>query len=163
MAARALAVARGDPTSWVLREVIDRIRAFSFHPEYVPRVLPWAQPPYFSNADEQSLLNDVLASAISQFPCFIFSTAIMEVKYGGTKKNRTFRLDRTAEGMAKPKMMAVVRARNERRDHVAKSCCHPHGLRVCTLPRRGNLTSFAYHLNSWRLQRPPPGLAERDI
>ena len=156
MAARALAVARGDPTSWVLREVIDRIRAFSFHPEYVPRVLPWAQPPYFSNADEQSLLNDVLASAISQFPCFIFSTAIMEVKYGGTKKNRTFRLDRTAEGVAKPKMMAVVRARNERRDHVAKSCCHPHGLRVCTLPRRGNLTSFAYHLNSWRLQRPPP-------
>ena len=27
----------------MLQEVIERIRAFSFHPEYVPRVLSWAQ------------------------------------------------------------------------------------------------------------------------
>ena len=74
------AVAPSDTAAWVLRELIDRIRAFSFHPELVPRVLPWASAPYFSNADEQSLLNDVLASAITQQPCFIFSTAIMEVK-----------------------------------------------------------------------------------
>ena len=55
-----------DAAAWVLRELITRIRAFSFHPELVPRLLPWARPPYFSNADEQSLLNDCLASAIAE-------------------------------------------------------------------------------------------------
>ena len=38
-----------------------RIATFSFHPEAVPRLVPWARPPYFSNADEQTLLNDVHA------------------------------------------------------------------------------------------------------
>ena len=77
------------PAAWVLRELIERIRAFSFHPEVVPHLVPWARPPYFSNADEQSLLNDVLASAITQRRCFLFSTATMEYKYGGVRSNRT--------------------------------------------------------------------------
>ena len=55
-----------DAAAWVLRELITRIRAFSFHPELVPKLLPWARPPFFSNADEQSLLNDCLASSISE-------------------------------------------------------------------------------------------------
>ena len=149
---------KSDPAAWVLNELIERIRAFSFHPDIVPRVLPWAKPPYFSNADEQSLMNDVLASAISGQPCFIFSTAIMEVKYGGTKRTKGFVWEKTPEAMTKPKLMALVRSRNERHDYKANACCHPAGLRVCTLPRgsaKRNVSSFSYHLNSWRIGTPP--------
>ena len=47
-----------------------RIATFSFHPEAVPRLVPWARPPYFSNADEQTLLNDVRSLVITPSrPC----------------------------------------------------------------------------------------------
>lgn len=49
----------GRGSAWVLHELQARIATFSFHPEAVPRLVPWARPPYFSNADEQTLLNDV--------------------------------------------------------------------------------------------------------
>ena len=54
--------------------------------------------------------------------------------------------------------MALVRSRNERKDLVAQACCSPDGLRVCTLPRgspKRNVSSFTFHLNSWRLEAPP--------
>ena len=157
-------VASGDATAWVLRELIERIRTFSFHPEVVPRILPWASPPYFSNADEQSLLNDVLASSITQQPCFLFSTAIMEMKYGGTRRNRTFRWDQTPEGTLRPKLMAIVRQRNERTASSVHACGHPQGLQLCIAPRastRRNVTSFNYQLSSWRLRAPPATAAPR--
>ena len=85
-----------------------RIRAFSFHPEVVGRIISWAKAPYFSNADEQSILNDVLTSAISGEPCYIFSTAIMELKYGGARGK--VRWEQTPEATLKPKLMTLVRA-----------------------------------------------------
>ncbi|KAL3920712.1 MAG: hypothetical protein SGPRY_005155 [Prymnesium sp.] len=91
-------VARDDPAAWVLRELIRRIHLFSFHPEVVPTLVAWAKPPYFSNADEQTLLNDVLVSSITNASCYIFSTqAIMEAKMGGAKKNLSFRWEKTPE------------------------------------------------------------------
>jgi len=58
--------------------------------------------------------------------------------------------------------MSLVRSRNERHDYAAPACCHPEGLRVCTLPRgspRRNVTTFSYHLHSWRLAKPPAAAA----
>ena len=72
----AQGVRRGGGAGWVLHETQARVRLFSLYPHLVPHFVAWARPPYFSNADEQSLMNDVLASAISGQPCFIFSTAI---------------------------------------------------------------------------------------
>ena len=74
----------------------------------------WAQPPYFSNADEQSLLNDVLTSAITNRSCYIFSTAILEAKMGGTRQNRSFRYELTPEAALRPQLMKVVRASSGR-------------------------------------------------
>ena len=150
-------IAPNDAAAWVLRELIDRIRAFSFHPELVPRILPWARPPYFSNADEQSLLNDCLTTAITQRTCFLFSTAIMEAKYGGNKGNRSFRFDLTPEAQLRKSLMTTVRARAVRLPYASLQCCHPDGLRVCTLPRssKRNVTTFTSHVNSWPLGLPP--------
>ena len=53
--------------------------------------------------------------------------------------------------------MALVRSRNERKDLAAQACCNPDGLRICTLPRgspKKNVSSFTFHLNSWRLEAP---------
>ena len=125
-------IGAADPAAWVLRETVARIHTFSFHPDAVPSVVSWAQPPYFSNADEQSILNDVLASAITRRPCYIFSTAIMEMKYGGIKKhNRSFRWENTPESRTKASLMKMVRERTQRLAFEAPSCGDPRGLRLC--------------------------------
>lgn len=150
-------IARASAAAWVLRETIERIRVFSFHPEAVPRILPWAKPPYFSNADEQSILNDVLASSITSEPCYLFSTAIMEMKYGGTRRNRTFRWEHTPEASLRPKLMTLIRERNRRSTFEATACCHPRGLRLCPYPMRSpkrNVSAFGSHVNSWVIRTP---------
>ena len=103
-----------DPAAWVLRETVERVRTFSFHPEAVQQIVPWARPPFFSNADEQSILNDVLTSAITAQPCYLFSTAILEFKYGGARRNRTMKWEHTPESKARPQLMGAVHARNRR-------------------------------------------------
>ena len=155
-------IGAADPAAWVLRETVARIHTFSFHPDAVPSVVSWAQPPYFSNADEQSILNDVLASAITRRPCYIFSTAIMEMKYGGIKKhNRSFRWENTPESRTKASLMKMVRERTQRLAFEAPSCGDPRGLRLCQWSPRGsraNVSVLASHLNSWNLSMPPPEL-----
>ena len=57
----------GDGAAWVLQELNRRVRRFTYHPESV-RSLPnsgWARSPFFGNADEQSNLNDIVASSLS--------------------------------------------------------------------------------------------------
>jgi hypothetical protein len=83
----------------------------------------------------------------------------MESKYGGTRKaNRTWRWEHTPEAQQRPKLMSAIRARNVRLPFASLQCCHPRGLKVCTLPRsssRKNVTTFASHVNSWPLVIPP--------
>ena len=54
---------KGDAGAWVLAELHRRVALFMYHPEAVKQVVPWAVKPFFSNADEQTLMNDVLISA----------------------------------------------------------------------------------------------------
>ena len=54
------------------------------------RYVPWALPPYYSNPDEQTLLNDVLISSISGTTTYGGSTAKWEVRLGGTSKATDF-------------------------------------------------------------------------
>ena len=147
------------PAAWVLRETVERIKTFSFHPEVVKTKVTWAQPPYFSNADEQSILNDVLASAIAARPCYLFSTAIMELKYGGIRSyNRSFKWEHAPEASQRAAIMATVRSSNQRRPFNMPSCCDPRGLRLCQYSRgaRANVTTLTSHLNSWNLSTPDP-------
>ena len=99
----------GAGSAWVLRELQARIATFSFHPEAVPRVVPWARPPYFSNADEQTLLNDVLTSSVARRPCYVFATATMEAKAGGAKRAGV-KWAETPEGKTKKGLVEAVRA-----------------------------------------------------
>ena len=55
------------------------------HRQVVPTIVRWAKPPYFSNADEQSLMNDVLISSMTNSSCYIFSTALFEARFGGQR------------------------------------------------------------------------------
>ncbi|KAL1515884.1 hypothetical protein AB1Y20_002499 [Prymnesium parvum] len=156
--------AEGDAAAWVLRELYARIRLFSFHPEAVPRFVPWAQPPFFSNADEQTLLNDVLTSAIANATCYIFSTAIMESKMGGTRKNASFRWEHTPEAARRKELMALVRARDAERLILSPSCCAPAGYRICYGARASSKHEvLRWKLHSWELTRPgrPPNAARR--
>ena len=58
-------LSRADGGAWVLRELSRRIHLFLWHPEAVVRYVPWAVPPFYANADEQTLMNDVIVSSIS--------------------------------------------------------------------------------------------------
>ena len=40
-----------------------RIDLFQNHPEVVPRLVPFATPPFYGNSDDQTIFNDVLISA----------------------------------------------------------------------------------------------------
>lgn len=61
-----------DGATWVLSELNSRIARFTYRPESV-RDLPntgWSQPPYFSNADDQANLNDVITSSLLSLPFY---------------------------------------------------------------------------------------------
>ncbi len=49
---------------WILEELSWRIQLFQNHPEIIPRVVKWSKMPYYSNSDDQTLLNDVIMSFI---------------------------------------------------------------------------------------------------
>ncbi|EOD35016.1 hypothetical protein EMIHUDRAFT_455458 [Emiliania huxleyi CCMP1516] len=55
----------GDGAAWVLRELSRRLHLFITNSSAVKQYVPWAQPPYFANIDEQTLMNDVLRSSIA--------------------------------------------------------------------------------------------------
>ncbi len=100
-------VQRDDAAAWVLTELHRRIDEFMHHPEAVPRYVRWALPPYFSNSDEQTLLNDVLISAMTNTSCYIWSTAYFEAKYGGAGRGRSFAgWPSTPEGRLQPRLKA---------------------------------------------------------
>ena len=42
--------------------------------------MPWAQPPFYANADEQTLMNDCVRSSIANVTSFAQATAGWEVK-----------------------------------------------------------------------------------
>lgn len=97
---------KGDGGSWVLSELHRRIALFMYHPEAVKVVVPWAVAPYFSNADEQTLMNDVLISAMTNTSCYIWSTAFFESRYGGAGKQRGWQgWQSTAESKLQPMLM----------------------------------------------------------
>jgi len=49
----------GDGAAWVLRELSRRLHLFITNSSAVKQYVPWAQPPYFANIDEQTIMNDV--------------------------------------------------------------------------------------------------------
>ena len=77
---------RGDGLAWVLTELHSRIDEFMHAPQNVTRYVRWAVAPYFSNSDEQTLMNDVIASAVANVSMYAWSTALFEAKYGGSRK-----------------------------------------------------------------------------
>ena len=74
--------------AWLLKETARRVHTFLYHPEEVRRVVKWAKPPYFANADEQTLMNDVLVSSICNASVYLWSTAMFEARYGGANRGR---------------------------------------------------------------------------
>ena len=73
----------------LLEETAWRIQLFQFHPEIVPKLVPFARPPYYANSDDQTLLNDCIVSAVlaaaapsgnRTFRTFLGSTARFEAK-----------------------------------------------------------------------------------
>ena len=63
-------VRAGDATAWALQELNRRIDRLTYHPESITQ-LPhcgWAKPPYFANADEQAIFNDVISSGLTGSP-----------------------------------------------------------------------------------------------
>ena len=92
-------VRRGDGASWVLQELSRRIHTFILRPSAVRDYVPWAQPPYYANVDEQTLMNDCVRSSIANVSSFAQATAGWEVKKHrtGTVMNKSFAWKRTAE------------------------------------------------------------------
>ena len=108
-------VREGDGAAWVLRELSRRIHLFMFHPEAVQWYVPWAQPPFFANVDEQTLMNDCLRSSIANITSYAQATAGWEVKhrYTGTRMNRSFDFRRTSEYRLLYSLAAAVTARQQ--------------------------------------------------
>ena len=92
-------VTAGDGAAWVLRELARRIHTFILRPSAVKDYVPWAQPPFYANVDEQTLMNDCVRSAIANVSSFAQATAGWEVKRHrtGTLMNRSFNFKRTPE------------------------------------------------------------------
>ena len=43
---------------------------FLTRPEAVKWYVPWAQPPFYANVDEQTLMNDCVRSSIANVTCY---------------------------------------------------------------------------------------------
>ena len=46
----------------MLEEMSWRIGLFQNHPEVLPRLVPFATPPFYANSDDQTIFNDVLSA-----------------------------------------------------------------------------------------------------
>lgn len=69
----------------ILDEVAWRVQLFQNYPELVGRLVRFARPPYYSNSDDQTLLNDAIVSAVlsnrtHHVRTFLGSTARFEAK-----------------------------------------------------------------------------------
>ena len=64
----------------LLEEVAWRVQLFQNHPAVVPRIVPFARPPYYANSDDQTLLNDCLLSAVIGNRTYLGSTARYEAR-----------------------------------------------------------------------------------
>ena len=62
----------GRASQLMLEEVTWRIGLFQNHPEVLPRLVPFATPPFYSNSDDQTIFNDAISGVdtdvVSQ-PC----------------------------------------------------------------------------------------------
>lgn len=59
-------------------QVAWRVQLFQHYPEAVRRVVHFASPPYYANSDDQTILDDVLVSAVLRNRTFLGSTARFE-------------------------------------------------------------------------------------
>jgi len=67
----------------LLDDVAWRVQLLQNHPEVIPRLVPFTKalrPPFYANSDDQSLLNDVIVSAVLRNATFLGSTARYEAK-----------------------------------------------------------------------------------
>eukprot|EP00316_Scyphosphaera_apsteinii_P017238 CAMPEP_0119341254 /NCGR_PEP_ID=MMETSP1333-20130426/101963_1 /TAXON_ID=418940 /ORGANISM="Scyphosphaera apsteinii, Strain RCC1455" /LENGTH=184 /DNA_ID=CAMNT_0007353177 /DNA_START=24 /DNA_END=574 /DNA_ORIENTATION=+ len=64
----------------LLLDLAWRIQLFLHFPSVVPLVVPFAKPPFYSNSDDQSLLNDAITSAVLHNRTFLGSTARFEAR-----------------------------------------------------------------------------------
>ena len=59
----------------MLEEMSWRIGLFQNHPEVLPRLVPFATPPFYANSDDQTLLNDAIVGAVircnNDFPILV--------------------------------------------------------------------------------------------
>ena len=62
----------------LLRDIAWRVQLFQNHPEVVERLVPFARPPYYANSDDQTILNDVIQSAVLGSKTFLGATARYE-------------------------------------------------------------------------------------
>ena len=56
----------------MLEEMSWRIGRFQNHPEVLPRLVPFATPPFYANSDDQTIFNDVLSAVdvtVVRQPC----------------------------------------------------------------------------------------------
>ena len=70
----------GRASQLMLDEMTWRIGIFQNHPWAVPRLVPFATPPFYSNSDDQTIFNDVIISATLGSRSFLGSTARMEAR-----------------------------------------------------------------------------------
>ena len=75
----------GSGAAWLLQELARRVHLFMWNPEAVAAIVPWAKRPFFANADEQTIMNDVLISSIADEVTYAGSTAHWEIKRGSSK------------------------------------------------------------------------------
>mmetsp|Transcript_7043 Transcript_7043/g.14788 ORF Transcript_7043/g.14788 Transcript_7043/m.14788 type:complete len:220 (-) Transcript_7043:196-855(-) len=64
----------------LIEDVAWRVQLFQFWPEVVPKLVPFATPPFYANSDDQTILNDAIVSAVLGVRTFLGSTARFEAK-----------------------------------------------------------------------------------
>ena len=72
----------------LLEDVAWRVQLFQFWPEYVHKLVPFAQPPYYANSDDQTILNDAIVSAVLGQRTFLGSTGEL---HGGARCSLSIR------------------------------------------------------------------------
>ncbi len=103
-----------DGAAWVLTETARRVHLFLYHPEAVAEHVSWAVPPYFSNADEQTLLNDALVSSICNTSVYLWSTAYFEARFGGARRAKSRDANFKATEERQHQLMNCVKRRSRR-------------------------------------------------
>lgn len=156
-----------DGAAWVLRELHRRIALFMYHPEVVPTIVPWARKPFFSNSDEQTLMNDVLISAMLNRTIYTWSTAFFEARYGGAARVSDWKgWASTPEGREQPQLLRQALHSREAGTSL-HTLHHPHGGQPATF-LRGSGRLFQHYLYLLKgytqpASRLPPVKASVDV